>query len=247
MGLFNSKTNTVDPEIESALKAIKASEKQISDLNQRITALRGQKDALQEKSEAAALLAVSDPSADAAYQKLSAEIEKLNLSGNKLIAAKKAALAGKLKAEQDLHTAASAGRMKTARKLTTAREKAAQELSDAIQVYAKTWAKLVEVNKRLASSHPLGPIGPGSLVESGEVLRLLAAELWKTNPTYPTVPNPIPLLPGARSPTVQGEAEKFPSLLDHIKQANAYVLQKIEAGPLPTLAEQFEASPEFVS
>jgi hypothetical protein len=219
---------TDDADLDRSIAEVKAAQTWTGTVQQRIekqsSQIRAKETALVEVANTAEVTGDAAPyeKAVAAIAKDKAELARTKLA---LISAQQR----ELTAQKTLHAAGLAGHLKTARRITTARLKHANEIAEHVAGLAAAFKSLLTANDRFCASYPFGVAPSGVGLYSPELVTLLELEFLRAHPVDSLSQNRTPLLPGAmKSSHINALTVK--SLVDEITASNEFLLQKVAAG-----------------
>lgn len=166
------------------------------------------------------------------YEKYSAEVERAREVLRRLQAALREASRQEHEAKSQLHLLGKRGQIKTAKRLTKMRADAIADLAGAYEAEAKAQERLLEINDKIAFSWPDGAPPAGGLIGSTELMDAIAVERFRMLPRTP-LQGHRPTLPGANNGTFLPAPKDIKSLAQAMDEANAYLLDLVEQGPVP--------------
>lgn len=112
-----------------------------------------------------------------------------------------------------------------------ARDTAAEKLAGLLVEAVKQWRVLLDRSAKAQSACPIGSVWPVGGTECGdlEIRRLVARELFRVSDDRDGGNGNPKAFPGAQSPSAQYlyQPEALPPMVDTIKAASAYVLNKL--------------------
>src|ERR1019366_6229257 len=135
--------------------------------------------ATKRKALAEAGLDAEETNDDTKYKRLQADIALLEAEMARREQAQSAAGSRLHDAEVHLHAMGVAQHVKTARRLTVARTKAAASLIEALEAYATHYTKLHDINLRIIQSWPYGPVPQGDMLHPAEIALAVQNDLCR--------------------------------------------------------------------
>lgn len=232
MGLKDTITRAINGDADAdntdaALDAVRAAQKSCEDCDARSVKL------LQQIAAAEAVM--GREANDEKARALADKIDALQKDRKVNDARRKAAVEQLQAAKIELHKLGNAKHIKVHRRNTAAMVKNVEDMNGHLDGYARCFVKHFELATKIRLSLPQEYQGSGGMMLShNEFLQALALELWRIVPVHPIGPvSSYPTLPGSRFPLLGGaEPDKMQTLLDAVKEAVAYIMRRVEEGPL---------------
>ena len=163
------------------------------------------------------------------YLKIEGDLARLASDASRIDAAQTAAGIRLHLAEQALHAIGVETHVKTAKRLTTQRTKAASAMVAALADYANNYATLANVNEKIIQSWPYKQAPAGAMLHPMELMTEVQNQIAKLKPVRALEPGQA--LPGAAAFTPYRDQAKYIGLLETFDVANAHIIAVVEKGP----------------
>jgi len=243
---FTAKKRAHEAEKSAAYDVLQGARQVKADLDLKFTEANRALEQAELARNALALAATQgDTAAEKAYAAANTEVERLAAELKKTAAAQKGASLAITNAERDLRKVSHSDRVKELSRFNNAALKVAAEIEELVAALHEKHTKLAELGRKRQFSWPDRNAPQHAMLYEVEVTAALAHEFARQS-LKPFVDRiSPPQLPGAECPWEVGrDRSRIKSLSAAVLTANEFLLQALDALPLPGVEDAPPSQPE---